>query len=72
MTDLEIMVLDAIDLIGLGYVQLAAFRDLLEICALVQSAAEAGLPHGGIRFVSALLVFAFVHGPGLNMSQNHD
>ena len=55
--------LDAVDLVGLRDVQLVEVGDLLEVCALVQSTAQACLPHGGV--VTALLVFPFVHSPCL-------
>jgi len=61
------VLLDAIDLVRLGDVQLVAFRDLQEVRALVECTAEAGLPHGGVGLVPSLPVFAFVLSPGLNV-----
>lgn len=57
---------DAVHFIGLGDVQLVACGDLLEVGALVECAAETGLPHGGVVLVPPLPVFALVHGPGLD------
>lgn len=59
--------LDKVDFIGLSDVQLVAFRDLLEVCALVECAAETGLPHGRVSFIPPLPVLALVHSPGLNV-----
>jgi len=58
-------VLDKVDFIWLSDVQLVAFRDLLEVCALVECTAEAGLPHGGVGPIPPLPVLALVYGPGL-------
>lgn len=63
---MPVVLLDAIDFIWLSDVQLVAFRDLLEVCALVECTAEAGLPHGGVSFIPSLPVFALIHSPGLN------
>lgn len=62
-----IVVENEINLVGLCDVQLVAFRDLLEVCALVECAAQTGLPHGGVGFVFPLPVLALVHGPSLNV-----
>lgn len=58
--------LNAIDFIWLCDVELIAFRDLLEVCALVECTAETCLPHGGISFILPFSVFALVHSPGLD------
>lgn len=59
--------MDKVDFIRFCDVQLIAFRDLLEICALVECTAKTGLPHGGVCFIPPLPVFAFVHSPGLDV-----
>lgn len=61
---------DTVDLVGLSDVQLVAVWDLLEVRAFVEGAPEPGLPHGGVGFVSALPVLAFVHSPGLETIAN--
>lgn len=66
--DWPIVSLDTVDLIGLSDVQLVAFRDLLEVCALVERTAETCLPHGGVSFILPLPVFALVNSPGLNVN----
>lgn len=59
--------MDKVDFIGFGDVQLVAFRDLLEVCALVEGTAETGLPHGGVSFIPPLPVLALVDSPGLSV-----
>lgn len=59
--------LDQVDFIGFSNVKLVAFRDLLEVCALVECTAQTGLPHGGVSFVPPLPVLSLVHSPGLNV-----
>lgn len=63
------VLLDEVNFVGFGNVQLVAFRDLLEVCALVECTAETGLPHGGVCFIPALLVLAFINSPGLKKRQ---
>lgn len=63
------VLLDQVDLVRLRDIQLVAFRDLLEVRALVEGAAKSGLPHSGVGFVPALSVFALVHGPGLSRTR---
>lgn len=58
---------DTVDFIGFSDVQLVAFRDLLEVCALVECTAETGLPHGGVSFIPPLPVLSLVDSPGLNV-----
>lgn len=60
------VVLDKVDFIGFSDVQLVAFWDLLEVCALVECTAETGLPHGGVSFVPPVPELALVYSPGLN------
>lgn len=61
-----VALLDAINFIRLRAVQLAQLMDNLEICALVQCAAQASLPQSGVVFVLSFPVFALVQGPGLS------
>lgn len=62
-----IVVEDEIHFVWLRDVQLVAFRDLLEVRAFVECAAETCLPHGGVGFVFPLPVLALVHGPSLRV-----
>lgn len=62
-----IAVEDEVHFIWLRDVQLVAFRDLLEVRAFVECAAETRLPHGGVGFVFPLPVLALVHGPSLRV-----
>jgi len=62
---------DAVDLVGLGDVQLRPVRHLLEVRALVQGAAEPGFPGRRLSLVS-LFELAFEHGPGLKNTRKAD
>lgn len=63
------VIVETVHFIGLSDVQLVAFRDFLEVCALVECTAETGLPHGGVGFIPPLPVFTFVHSPGLDVKK---
>lgn len=54
-----------VHLVGLGDVQLAPLRHLLEVGALVEGTAETCLPGGGVSLVRPLVVLPLVDGPRL-------
>lgn len=56
---------DAVNFVGVGDVQLAPVHQLLEVVALVESAAQPRLPGRRVRLVDALPKLAFKQRPGL-------
>lgn len=56
---------DAVDFVGVWYVQLAPLYQLLEVVALVEGAAQPRLPGWRVRFVDPLPKLAFKERPGL-------
>lgn len=56
---------DAVHFVGVRNVQLAPLHQLLEVVALVEGAAQPGLPGRRVRFVDPLPKLAFKQRPGL-------
>ena len=57
---------DPVHFVGVRDVQLAPVHQLIEVIALVQGAAEASLPGGGVQLIDPLPELSFEQRPGLH------